>query len=119
MLHYFVKWVIGGQTGKRESAWFAFFMWLPFSIWLGYVDFATEREIDFLQTMWNVLTPFVLGWLGTAHGLDWASKQTTLGGPREFDADYLRQTLQVHPRTRTAVYEVFSDDPAFNVGQVG
>lgn len=90
MMRWFTHYVIGGETGKRESAWFAFFLWLAFSVWLGYAAYTSpERDLAVLTTMWATLTPFVLAWLGTAHGLDWASRQSgikKIGNQEPYDA---------------------------------
>jgi RsiW-degrading membrane proteinase PrsW (M82 family) len=71
MLSYFVRRVIGGQTGKRESAWFVF---LLFALWTGFlvaVEFIYEREMEQASSMWMVLAPFVIGWIMGAHGMEW------------------------------------------------
>jgi len=85
MMGYFTAYVIGGRTGKRESAWFAFFLWLVFSAWIGRATYAgsADGETAFLEAMWNTVTPFVLVWLGGAHGLEWAEQKGRLTGTPE------------------------------------
>lgn len=79
MMQLFLRWIIGGQTGKRESAWFAFLIWVGWSGWMVYVEFAQDRSLDMAQSMWMVVTPFVFTWLGTSHGFEWVSRQTRWG----------------------------------------
>lgn len=76
MLRLFLRHVIGGETGKRESAWFAFLLWIGWSVWMIRVEATTGRELPMALSMWMVATPFVFAWLGTAHGFEWVSRQT-------------------------------------------
>ncbi len=80
MIRLFLRYVIGGQTGKRESAWFAFLLWAGWSAWMVYTEFTGGPELALSESMWMVVTPFVFTWLGTAHGFEWVSRQTRWGG---------------------------------------
>ena len=82
MMRWFLARIIGGETGKRESAWFAFLLWVGATAWIGWAEFSTERRLESTMSMWMLVTPLVWAWLGTAHGFDWVSKQTAWADPR-------------------------------------
>ena len=82
MIHFFLKYVVGGETGKRESAWFAFLLWLAATAWIGWAEFNTEKDLEGIRAMWMLVTPLVWAWLGASHGFDWVSKQTQWGATR-------------------------------------
>lgn len=76
MMRLFLKHVIGGVSGKRESAWFVFLLFMGWTGWLTWVEFAHGREMEQAASMWMVLAPFVIGWIAGAHGLEWRSRQS-------------------------------------------
>lgn len=79
MLRLFLRYVIGGNTGKRESAWFAFLLWVGWTGWMIWTEFSGGPAMSMAESMWMVVTPFVFTWLGTAHGFEWVSRQTRWG----------------------------------------
>jgi hypothetical protein len=79
MIRLFRVFIIGGRTGKRESAWFAFLLWVVWSTVLVYVEATGGPDMDGSRSMWNVTTPFVFTWLAAAHGFEWVSTQTRWG----------------------------------------
>lgn len=81
MMNFFLRRVIGGETGKRESAWFTFLLWLAATVWIGYVEFTGQAELISVLEMWKIATPFVFLWMAAAHGFQWVSSQTNWGGP--------------------------------------
>ena len=79
MLKLFGKFVIGGQSGKREQAWAVFLLW---SIAFGW-SAAKEAAGSSLEGTLAILTlalPLVIGNLTVAHGMEWVSRQTGWGG---------------------------------------
>lgn len=74
MLQIFVRRVIGGETGKRESAWFVFILFAAWTGFLVWAEFAREREMEQASSMWMVLAPFVMGWVMGAHGMEWRDR---------------------------------------------
>jgi hypothetical protein len=87
MFHVFRVIVIGGRTGKRESAWFAFVLWTVWTIVLIYVEATGGPSMDGSRGMWSMTTPFVFTWLAAAHGFEWVSTQTRWGIVREADEE--------------------------------
>jgi len=71
--------IIGGCTGKRESAWFVFLLWTIWSIVLIWIEAIEGPSMEGARSMWNMVTPFVFTWLGAAHGFEWFSTQTPWG----------------------------------------
>lgn len=64
MFHWILVNVIGGETGKRESAIFLLSIWLAFSAYIVFGDF-DEVKLQTLERMWGVFTPFMfLSWAG-------------------------------------------------------
>lgn len=78
MFKLFREYIIGGRTGKRESAWFLFSLWLAWTLWLTYAAVSLGRDIEVVVGMWSLVTPFVWGWMFISHGMEWGSVQTTL-----------------------------------------
>lgn len=79
MLRYIVRCVIGGRSGKRESAVLMMILWL---IGVGFLA-GMEVQGHHLSLFANTLMfagPFVFGWYGVAFGMEWVAKQTNWGG---------------------------------------
>jgi hypothetical protein len=87
MLKLFRTLIIGGRTGKRESAWFAFLLWMVWTIALTYIEATGGPHMDGSRGMWSMTTPFVFTWLAAAHGFEWVSTQTRWGIVRPQDED--------------------------------
>jgi hypothetical protein len=80
MFTWILRNIIGGQTGKRESAI------AVASLWLGGVIAVTignefGRDLAFLAETVRETKWIVGGWFAGAFGLDWVAKQTDIGGP--------------------------------------
>lgn len=74
MFEWFKSNVIGGDTGKRESAWFLFLIWLVAAVVVSAVE-AIGVSALFAQEMVRYAAPAVFAWLAAAHGMDWAVVQ--------------------------------------------
>jgi len=58
-----------GKSGQRESAMFAFMLWVLGTCWVAWAEFShTDPNLAITQSMWMVSTPLVWGWLGFAFG---------------------------------------------------
>lgn len=79
MLRIFRIAIIGGRTGKRESAWFAFLLWTIWTVVLTYIEMTEGPAMEGSRGMWSMTTPFVFTWLAAAHGFEWVSTQTRWG----------------------------------------
>lgn len=67
MIGLFRKYIIGGDTGTREGAWFAFlvvFGLLGLAIWME----TQGRDMSALYSLLTVLCPTVVGAVVGAHG---------------------------------------------------
>lgn len=87
MIRWFILHALGydpddvEKSGKRESAWFGFLVWMAFTGWLVWLDVShPEVPLALTTVMWQTITPFVFVWFAAAHGFDWFSKQTGYGG---------------------------------------
>lgn len=82
MLKLFGKYVIGGETGKREQAWFLFLGWC-----VGFVMMSARESaglpVDATHSILTMSFPFVIINLALSHGLEWMSMQTDWGGARQ------------------------------------
>ncbi len=79
MLKLFGKFVIGGRSGKREQAWAVFMLWCIAFGWSAFKE-ASSVPMDGTQAILSVaLWPVIVN-LAAAHGMEWFSTQTTLGG---------------------------------------
>lgn len=89
MMNWFIRVILGGKTAKRESAIFAFLLWVIGTFWLAWADVThPDSQMRISEGMWMVTTPFVFAWMATAFGIDWISKQTHWGGrPKDNDPD--------------------------------
>lgn len=74
MIQIFRKFIIGGETGKREMAWFVFKLW---AVAFVYFVFKEAHGIDMPGTLELLRLSFipVLGVLLAAHGMEWATTQ--------------------------------------------
>ena len=86
MLQKFRIWIIGGHTGKRESALFAFLIWLIAVIYIGYLDsYNVDQKkiynLEFVMSIVETSTFFVFAWLAAAHGFEFLNRQTRFGNP--------------------------------------
>lgn len=70
MFNYVLKYVIGGRSGKRESALMAWLFWVGWTIWLTVAE-SGDQTVTQAVGMWNVATPLVWSWLGAAFGFEW------------------------------------------------
>jgi hypothetical protein len=65
MLQHLVKWLIGGQSGSREFATLAWFLWLALTVYL--LSQGNEVTISSMTyTVWITVTPLAWGWMGVA-----------------------------------------------------
>ncbi|KIC42250.1 hypothetical protein RA27_02370 [Ruegeria sp. ANG-R] len=74
MFEWFKNKVIGGDTGKRESAWFLFLIWLSAAVVVSVLDAMGVKAL-FAKEMVRYAAPAVFTWLAAAHGMDWATVQ--------------------------------------------
>lgn len=68
------KWVnqkiVGGETGKRESALMVFFIWLIGVISVD-VCKAYGVELVFIAEVCRQMGLYVIAWIGAAYGMQW------------------------------------------------
>lgn len=98
MMKKFRMLILGGDTDKRESSWFAFLLWVAGlvivcvlesrNIHMGAPTYNLEFPKEILKlAMWPVF-----GWWSVAHGLEFVNKQTVFGADhnasiRAFESD--------------------------------
>lgn len=78
MFKLMLKYFIGGETGKRESALMALTFWFASCV---YVAVKEAQSVDLPATvaLITLATPFVWAWVAAAFGFQWVSKQTGWG----------------------------------------
>jgi hypothetical protein len=72
MFNWFLRYVVGGITGKRESALMAWVLWLMWTAIIMWLE-ADGITLPITNGMWNITTPMVWSWLGAAFGFEWWS----------------------------------------------
>lgn len=78
MLKFFVRFVIGGRSGKREQAWAVFFLWCAAFAWTAAKE-AAGVAMNGTQSILSLALPLVIANLALAHGMEWVSTQTRFG----------------------------------------
>lgn len=75
MLKFFGRYIIGGRSGKREQAWFAFILWCIAFAWMMHRE---VQGIDLPNTtsLLALALPLVFANIAIAHGMEWHSDQS-------------------------------------------
>lgn len=74
MMRGFVRYVIGGRSGKREYAWAVFLLWAAAFVWVA-VKEASGVSMEGSQAILSVSIYPVLISLAAAYGMEWFSTQ--------------------------------------------
>ncbi len=75
MLTTIIGRLIGGATGKRQTAWAVFALWCAAFVWL-MVQEAHGVSMPATQAILSLMGPAALTLLGVAYGLEWNSTQS-------------------------------------------
>ena len=78
MLRILRKYIVGGRTDKRESAWLVFIAWAIAFVWAAHKE-AAGFSVAGTQAILSAAMIPVIALVAVAHGMEWVSEQTSWG----------------------------------------